>query len=181
MAYNCKMFFILFLILASSVSGEKRDCRKSKEALQEQKIDYPEETKVQEQESDCRRVSKIQEHDCDHHEDIQVQEQECDCRKVNNAQEQPSLWWWQVDGSVLLYVGGVALSVIPRILDALGFTRNGIARNSWAAAYQRKFLRGCIASGSLFALAQSAAAGGLHGIAVKILISIAGFILGKSI
>ncbi|KAJ7836885.1 hypothetical protein B0H14DRAFT_2792909 [Mycena olivaceomarginata] len=63
----------------------------------------------------------------------------------------------------LITVGGitVAPAILVGTLNLLGFSASGVVGGSIAASIQSAFYGGAVASGSLFSLAQSAAAGGI--------------------
>ena len=58
--------------------------------------------------------------------------------------------------------GAVGVVVAPVALTAAGFTSAGVAAGSLAAATQSAIYGGYVASGSVFALAQSAGAAGIY-------------------
>jgi hypothetical protein len=73
---------------------------------------------------------------------------------------------WVRDHPDLIIIGGagvvataLAPVLVPLILSGVGFTTAGVAAGSWAAGVHASI--GNVAAGSLFALAQSVAAGGL--------------------
>ncbi len=70
-------------------------------------------------------------------------------------------------------VGAASVAAAPALLTAAGFTAGGIAAGSIAATIQSVFYGGSVASGSFFALCQSAGAAGI-GVAGNAAIGITG-------
>jgi hypothetical protein len=73
---------------------------------------------------------------------------------------------WVRDHPDLIIIGGagvvataLAPVLVPLILSGVGFSASGVVAGSWAAGVHASI--GNVAGGSLFALAQSVAAGGL--------------------
>eukprot|EP01083_Nonionella_stella_P069396 185007_1 len=73
--------------------------------------------------------------------------------------------------------GAVALIATPSVLSVIGFTSAGVAKGSVAAFIHSKI--GCIAGGSLFAMAQSAGATAKIGAATKVATPIIGGFIGS--
>ena len=70
-----------------------------------------------------------------------------------------ALTWTKI--AVAGVAGTVAVVAAPAFLTAAGFTSAGVAAGSIAAAAQSTFYGGYVASGSAFAIAQSAGAVGI--------------------
>ena len=82
-----------------------------------------------------------------------------------------------------MVTGTAAVVAAPAVLGAVGFTAGGVAPLSIAAYIQSVFYGGYVASGSAFALAQSAGAAGIGAAGNAAIGGIAGGIgaLGKGI